>query len=97
MKKLDQDQIVEKLNSINKIWKQDGDAIAAAFQFKNFIEAFSFMTQVAFEAEKMDHHPDWQNVYNKVVIKLSTHDAGGLTDLDFKLAKKIDEIRSKSA
>ena len=50
------------------------------------------MTQVALEAEKLDHHPDWTNSYNKVLINLSTHDAGGLTELDFKLAKKIDKI-----
>jgi 4a-hydroxytetrahydrobiopterin dehydratase len=97
MKKLDQDQIVEKLKSINGKWKKDGNTITGEFQFKNFIEAFSFMTQVAFEAEKMNHHPDWKNVYNRVVIRLSTHDAGGLTDLDIELAEKIDDILSKSA
>ncbi len=60
--------------------------------FKNFTQAFGFMTMVAFEAEKINHHPDWKNSYNKVTISLSSHDAGGLTELDFKLARTIDKI-----
>ena len=92
MKKLEKDQIAEKMKSINAGWKLEENSIAGEFNFKNFIEAFSFMTHVAFEAEKMNHHPNWQNVYNKVVIRLNTHDAGGLTDLDFELAAKIDRI-----
>lgn len=63
------------------------------FQFKNFSEAFAFMTRVALEAEKMDHHPDWSNVYNTVEIRLSTHSAGDIvTDKDRKLAQKIDSL-----
>lgn len=73
-------------------WKFNNAGIEKEFQFKNFIEAFAFMTQVAFYAEKANHHPEWSNVYNKVQIRLSTHDAGGLTQKDIDLAKKIDLI-----
>lgn len=66
------------------------DAIQRSFKFKSFTEAFAFMTRVALIAEKMDHHPEWFNVYNRVDITLSTHDAGGLSERDIKLAKLID-------
>jgi 4a-hydroxytetrahydrobiopterin dehydratase len=75
-----------------KGWTLNEKSISKEMTFKNFVQAFGFMTQVALEAEKLDHHPDWKNGYNKVSINLSTHDAGGLTELDFKLAKKIDKI-----
>ncbi|MBA2610471.1 MAG: 4a-hydroxytetrahydrobiopterin dehydratase [Bacteroidetes bacterium] len=75
-----------------KDWTLNGKSLSKEIVFKNFVQAFGFITQVALEAEKLDHHPDWKNVYNKVSITLSTHDAGGLTELDFKLAKKIDKI-----
>jgi 4a-hydroxytetrahydrobiopterin dehydratase len=68
------------------------DAIAKTFTFKNFNEAFGFMTRVALVAEKMDHHPEWSNVYKTVNVTLSTHDAGGLTELDVKLAEAMDKI-----
>jgi 4a-hydroxytetrahydrobiopterin dehydratase len=68
------------------------DAITKAFKFKDFNAAFGFMTRVAMMAEKMDHHPEWSNVYNKVEITLSTHSAGGLTELDIRLAKFIDLV-----
>lgn len=68
------------------------DAIARSFVFRNFVEAFGFMTKVALKAEKMNHHPEWSNVYKHVDITLTTHDAGGLTELDIKLAKAIDRI-----
>lgn len=67
------------------------DAMKKAFKFKDFNEAFGFMTRVALKADKMDHHPEWFNVYNAVEITLSTHDAGGLTDKDVKLAAFIDK------
>ncbi len=75
------------------MWKEENDKLQRSFQFKDFSEAFAFMTRVALAAEKMDHHPEWSNVYNKVEIKLSTHDAGDkVTDKDRKLAKAIDGI-----
>lgn len=66
--------------------------IKKEFKFKTFTQAWGFMSEVALLAEKMDHHPDWTNVYNRVSIRLSTHDAGGLTDLDIRLAKAIDAV-----
>ena len=68
------------------------DAITKKFTFKNFNEAFGFMSRVALVAEKMDHHPEWSNVYKTVNVTLSTHDAGGLTELDVKLAEAMDKI-----
>jgi 4a-hydroxytetrahydrobiopterin dehydratase len=68
------------------------DAITKKFTFKNFNEAFGFMSRVALVAEKMDHHPEWSNVYKTVDVTLSTHDAGGLTELDVKLAEAMDKI-----
>lgn len=66
------------------------DAIKKTFQFKSFNEAWGFMSRVALAAEKLNHHPEWFNVYNRVEIVLTTHDCGGLSDLDVKLAKRID-------
>ena len=74
------------------IYDPKADAISHDFKFKTFSEAFSFMTRVALAAEKMDHHPEWSNVYNKVRITLTTHSAGGLTEKDTKLAEKIDRL-----
>jgi 4a-hydroxytetrahydrobiopterin dehydratase len=68
------------------------DAIAKTFTFRNFNEAFGFMARAALIAEKMDHHPEWSNVYKTVNVTLSTHDAGGLTELDVKLAQAMDKI-----
>jgi len=70
----------------------DKKSIHQAFEFKSFAEAWSFMTHVALLAEKMDHHPDWSNVYNKVDITLSTHDAGGVTKKDIELAQAITDF-----
>ena len=74
------------------IYDPKADAISHDFKFKNFSEAFSFMTRVALAAEKADHHPEWSNTYNKVLITLSTHSAGGLTDKDVALAGRIDKL-----
>ncbi|MDO8695251.1 MAG: 4a-hydroxytetrahydrobiopterin dehydratase [Sheuella sp.] len=71
-----------------------GGAITRNFIFKDFNQAFGFMTQVALCAEKRDHHPEWSNVYNRVSILLTTHDAGGLSDKDLELALKINELTS---
>jgi 4a-hydroxytetrahydrobiopterin dehydratase len=73
-------------------WKSGKGVIGKDFKFADFSEAFGFMARVALAAEKMDHHPDWSNVYNRVEIKLSTHDAGGVTALDLELAKKIEAL-----
>src|SRR5690606_13756729 len=83
-------QIQEALKGLD--WTLTENTITKEFSFSNFIEAFGFMSKVALEAEKLNHHPNWQNVYNKVNIALSTHYAGGLTELDIKLAKKIDNL-----
>lgn len=77
-------------------WKEENNRLNGSFEFKNFIEAFTFMTQVAFEAEKMNHHPEWRNVYNKVEITLTTHDANNsITEKDRILSEKIDLIFKK--
>jgi 4a-hydroxytetrahydrobiopterin dehydratase len=70
------------------------DAIRKKFIFADFNEAFGFMTRAALVAEKLDHHPEWFNVYKTVEVTLSTHDAGGLTELDFKLAEAMDKFAS---
>ncbi|MDX2002920.1 MAG: 4a-hydroxytetrahydrobiopterin dehydratase [Chitinophagales bacterium] len=75
------------------MWQEANNQLVRTFQFKNFSEAFAFMVQVAMLAEKMDHHPYWTNVYNKVEIYLSTHDAGNIvTEKDRLLAKAIDKL-----
>jgi len=77
------------------IWQKENNALYKKFVFKNFSEAFAFMTRVAIEAEKMDHHPRWTNVWNTVEIWLNTHSAGNIvTDKDRELAKKIDSLIS---
>ena len=75
------------------MWKEKNNTLNKTFSFKDFSEAFAFMTRVALIAEKMNHHPNWKNVYNKVEISLNTHDAGDVvTDKDRKLAKAIDKL-----
>jgi 4a-hydroxytetrahydrobiopterin dehydratase len=75
------------------MWEEKNNSLYRKFQFKNFSEAFAFMTRVALEAEKMDHHPTWTNVYNTVEITLNTHSEGNVvTEKDRKLAKKIDAL-----
>jgi 4a-hydroxytetrahydrobiopterin dehydratase len=80
-------------------WRMvDGrDAIAKSFSFKDFNQAFGFMTRVALMAEKMDHHPEWSNVYNKVEILLTSHEAGGLTERDIRLARFVDQAAATAA
>ncbi len=75
-----------------KNWGLGDDTLNREFKFRNFIEAFSFMTAVGMEAEKINHHPDWCNSYNKVTISLQTHSAGGITQNDLDLAARIDTI-----
>lgn len=75
------------------MWIEENDKLIQSFEFKNFVEAFGFMSKVALIAEKMNHHPEWRNIYNKVEITLTTHDKGNtVTDKDRKLAKVIDEL-----
>jgi 4a-hydroxytetrahydrobiopterin dehydratase len=91
--KYSSEQVNENLAQL-KGWELKNNMLHKEFKFKNFVGAFGFMSQVALVAEKMDHHPDWSNVYNKVTVNLNTHDAGGITELDFKLAKTIDQIHT---
>lgn len=84
----------DKLSRLNE-WKFLDNTIEKKFTFKNFQEAMGFMIRVGFVCESMNHHPDWTNVYNKLTIRLSTHDAGGVTDKDFKLAEEIEKIFNK--
>lgn len=73
-------------------WNFNNNGIEKTYLFKDFVQAFGFMTQVAILAEKANHHPEWFNVYNKVEVRLSTHDYGGLTDMDLDLAKKMEAL-----
>jgi 4a-hydroxytetrahydrobiopterin dehydratase len=80
------------------MWTEENNQLKRSFQFKNFVDAFGFMTKVALVAEKMNHHPNWSNVYNKVEITLSTHDKGdSITTKDKKLAEEIDSIFNGNA
>ena len=73
-------------------WEINNEQIQREFKFSNFIEAFSFMTKIALICEKYNHHPNWENVYSKVIIRLSTHDLGGITNLDQTLASEINKV-----
>lgn len=95
MEKLNDQEIQTRMSSVDDAWMLKGKFIHLEVLFNDFIEAFSFMTSVALIAEKLGHHPNWDNVYNKVNIALNTHDADGLTDKDFNLAKEIDKILCK--
>lgn len=94
MEKLKKSQEIESFLKKNTSWKKtkNRSALQKSFTFSNFNEAFGFMTRAALMAETMNHHPEWTNVYNRVDITLSTHDAGGITNLDFKLARFLDSI-----
>lgn len=94
--KLTEGETQAKLNELNKDlpaeqqWQINNDKLTKNFKFKSFIRAFGWMSQIAIWAEKLNHHPEWFNVYNKVEVNLTTHDVGGLSELDFKLAAKMD-------
>ncbi|MCE9508547.1 MAG: 4a-hydroxytetrahydrobiopterin dehydratase [Alphaproteobacteria bacterium] len=94
MEKLKKSQDIESFIKKNTGWENvDGrNALQKSFKFSNFNAAFGFMTRVALVAEQMNHHPEWFNVYNRVDVVLATHDAGGVTELDFKLAQFMDSI-----
>ena len=85
--------LVDSLSDLDG-WSESkaGDAIEKTFEFRNFSEAFGFMTRSALAAEKMDHHPNWSNVYKTVKVSLSTHDSGGVTALDVDLARKMNRF-----
>ena len=89
--RLTDEQVRERLGSIPG-WDLAGDKLHREFRFKDFKRAFSFMTAVALVAEGLDHHPDWSNVYNKVRVHLTTHEAGGLTQRDLDLAARMDAL-----
>ena len=88
-------QLQQHLDSLNqdleREWAVIGGKLQKSFNFKNFIDAFGFMTRAAFYAEKLNHHPEWSNVYGTVTVNLTTHEAGGITELDFKLASAMEE------
>jgi len=94
MRKLKKSQDVESFVKKNTGWKKTKgrSALQKSFKFSDFNQAFGFMSRVALVAEQMNHHPEWFNVYNRVDVLLSTHDAGGVTELDFKLARKMDSF-----
>lgn len=92
-KALSPEEVTERLADLNDWGAADGKLVRK-FKFANFVEAFGFMTKVAILAERLDHHPEWSNVYNRVEISLTTHDANNsITALDFELAKQIDAVR----
>jgi 4a-hydroxytetrahydrobiopterin dehydratase len=89
-KKLTKSEIAEELKSLN-FWEINDEKLYRKIKFKNFVSAFSFMTNIAIHAEKENHHPEWKNVYDQVEIWLTTHDAKGITKKDISLAKIINE------
>lgn len=86
---LTDDEVTARLASLTG-WTLEGGRLRRSFRFADFVEAFSFMARVALHAEKMDHHPEWSNVYAEVTIALHTHDVGGISERDFALAALID-------
>jgi len=91
MKKLTYSEIKLKIELLQD-WDYCDNALNTDFEFDNFKDCMSAMNRIAFECEVLNHHPEWKNVYNKLEIRLTTHDAGGVTELDFKLAKSINKI-----
>nr|WP_299339634.1 4a-hydroxytetrahydrobiopterin dehydratase [Allomuricauda sp.] len=91
MEKLSEQQITEHLEKLEG-WTFENGFIQKHYQFKDFKDTFSVMTRIAFECEKMNHHPNWENVYNNLTIRLNTHDVGGITENDINLAKTIESL-----
>ena len=89
--KLSENEIKDEVAKLDG-WQVLGGKLNRTFEFDDFVQAFGFMTKVAMEAEKMNHHPEWFNVYNRVKIELVTHDVDGISNYDFRLAKTIDKI-----
>lgn len=92
IKCLNKEEISERMKTVDADWFFVENSISKEFLFKDFNQAFSFMSEVALIAEKLQHHPSWSNTYHKVFISLTTHDAGGLTQKDFDLAIEIDKV-----
>ncbi len=93
--KLSEDDVRARLSELPD-WSLTDVKLHREIQFGDFVRAFGFMSSVALIAEKMDHHPEWSNVYGRVVIDLQTHDAGGITELDFELAKAANRLAEKA-
>ncbi len=91
---MNQDDLEKSISSLSG-WTVKGNALHRVFMFKDFLTSFGFMTMVAIEAERMDHHPDWRNVWNRVEITLFTHDKGAITEKDVQLARIIDDIAKR--
>jgi 4a-hydroxytetrahydrobiopterin dehydratase len=96
--RLEQTEIAKALDDLNELsgdipWIVENGKLSKTFKFKNFIRAFGWMTQIAIWAEKLKHHPEWFNVYNKVEVNLVTHDVDGISELDFELAKKMETFK----
>jgi 4a-hydroxytetrahydrobiopterin dehydratase len=94
MRELLSDEALEAALAILSGWRRAAgrNAISRSFRFKTFSEAFGFMTRAALLAERMDHHPEWSNVYNRVEVTLATHSSGGVTELDVKMAAEMDKL-----
>ena len=91
MKNLTKSEIEEKIKKL-EYWDYIDDVLYSSLDFKNFTDAFAMMTRIAFEAERINHHPEWTNTYNNLSISLSTHSTGGVTEKDFELAQVIEAI-----
>lgn len=89
--RLDDDTVAKRLADLEG-WSLAGGKLTREFRFDDFVAAFGFMTRAAMEAEKMDHHPEWSNVYSRVNVALVTHSAGGITELDFELARRMNAL-----
>lgn len=88
---MNEQEIASRVKQLNN-WQVLNGRLCKNFQFPDFVKAFGFMSSVALLAEALNHHPNWSNVYNKVMIELFTHDAGGITEYDFTLAERIDRL-----
>jgi 4a-hydroxytetrahydrobiopterin dehydratase len=92
MEAMKNEAIRQQLGQIDSDWSLDGNKLHRTFVFSDFVEAFGFMTRAAIHAEKMNHHPEWSNVYKRVEVFLVTHEAGGITQRDFQLAAIMDSL-----
>ncbi len=92
MKRLSDAEVAAGVDSLGGGWSVRGGKLHRDYEFASFVEAFGFMTRAAMEAERMNHHPEWFNVYNRLTVDLTTHDAGGITDADIRLARALDGL-----